>query len=130
MMMERTRADRFWRRVRFIESKLRQIRRFRYYDRMRFRRLETFAARRLVDEALADYEATRAANALEAENQSQNSSDGNNGNGGNGNGMEMAKMKIQMRIIGMLGLLLESVPTKTSLSVNHSTSRERKEYSS
>ncbi|GKF37295.1 hypothetical protein Tco_0114053 [Tanacetum coccineum] len=47
MMMERARADRFWRRVSFIESDLRQIRRFRYYDRMRFRRLETFAARRL-----------------------------------------------------------------------------------
>ncbi|GKA06996.1 hypothetical protein Tco_0686220 [Tanacetum coccineum] len=47
MMMERARADRFRRRVRFIESELRQIRRFRYYDRMRFRRLETFAARRL-----------------------------------------------------------------------------------
>ncbi|GKA33853.1 hypothetical protein Tco_0720282 [Tanacetum coccineum] len=47
MMMERARADRFRRRVRFMESELRQIRRFRYYDRMRFRRLETFAARRL-----------------------------------------------------------------------------------
>nr|GEV54870.1 putative reverse transcriptase domain-containing protein [Tanacetum cinerariifolium] len=43
MMMERARADRFRRRVRFMESKLRQIRRFRYYDRMRSRRLETFA---------------------------------------------------------------------------------------
>ncbi|GJV66907.1 putative reverse transcriptase domain-containing protein [Tanacetum coccineum] len=32
------------------------------------------------------YEATRAANALVAENQSQNGSDGDNGNGGNGNG--------------------------------------------
>ncbi|GKE42412.1 hypothetical protein Tco_1469696 [Tanacetum coccineum] len=47
MMMERARADRFRRCVRFIESELRQIRRFRYYDRMRFRRLETFAGRRL-----------------------------------------------------------------------------------
>ncbi|GJR73068.1 reverse transcriptase domain-containing protein, partial [Tanacetum coccineum] len=36
-------------------------------------------------EALAAYEATRAANDLEAENQSQNSSDDDNGNGGNGN---------------------------------------------
>ncbi|GJS31376.1 hypothetical protein Tco_0491996, partial [Tanacetum coccineum] len=43
MMLERARADRFQRRVRFMESGLRQIRRFRYYDRMRFRRLETFA---------------------------------------------------------------------------------------
>ncbi|GJX78094.1 putative reverse transcriptase domain-containing protein, partial [Tanacetum coccineum] len=35
---------------------------------------------------LAAYEESRAANALEAENQSQNSSDGDNGNGRNGNG--------------------------------------------
>nr|GEV00025.1 putative reverse transcriptase domain-containing protein [Tanacetum cinerariifolium] len=41
---------------------------------------------RLREEALAAYEATRAANALEAENQSQNSSDGDNGNGRDGNG--------------------------------------------
>ncbi|GJY61030.1 reverse transcriptase domain-containing protein [Tanacetum coccineum] len=77
MMMERARADRFRRRVSFMKSELRQIRRFCYCDMMRFRRLETFAARRL---------ATRAANALEAESQSQNGSDGDNGNGGNGNG--------------------------------------------
>ncbi|GJX10285.1 retrotransposon protein, putative, ty3-gypsy subclass [Tanacetum coccineum] len=124
MMIERARADKFQRRVRFIESELRQIRRFRYYDRMRFRRLETFAMRRLVaisrieshhvlclvlynmtitrsgitpkaieelvnrrvEEALAAYETTRAANALEAKNQSQNGSDSDNGNGGNRNG--------------------------------------------
>ncbi|GJT77574.1 putative reverse transcriptase domain-containing protein [Tanacetum coccineum] len=41
---------------------------------------------RRVEEALAAYEATHAANALEAKNQSQNSSNGDNGNGGNGNG--------------------------------------------
>ncbi|GKF93129.1 hypothetical protein Tco_0279848, partial [Tanacetum coccineum] len=41
---------------------------------------------RRVEEALAAYEATRAANALEAENQSQNGSDDDNGNGRNGNG--------------------------------------------
>ncbi|GKC63503.1 putative reverse transcriptase domain-containing protein [Tanacetum coccineum] len=40
---------------------------------------------RHVEEALAAHEATRAANALEAENQSQNGRDGDNGNGGNGN---------------------------------------------
>ncbi|GJY78641.1 hypothetical protein Tco_0484442 [Tanacetum coccineum] len=45
--MERARADRFRRRVRFMESELRQIRRFHYYDRMRFRILETFAVRHL-----------------------------------------------------------------------------------
>nr|GFD05712.1 hypothetical protein [Tanacetum cinerariifolium] len=47
MMMERVRTDSIRRRVSFIESKLRQIHRFRYYDRMRFRRLETFTVRRL-----------------------------------------------------------------------------------
>ncbi|GJX08820.1 hypothetical protein Tco_0196752 [Tanacetum coccineum] len=41
---------------------------------------------RRVEEALAAYEVTRAANALEAENQSQNDSDDDNGNGGNENG--------------------------------------------
>ncbi|GJT24543.1 reverse transcriptase domain-containing protein [Tanacetum coccineum] len=46
---------------------------------------------RQVEEALAAYEATRAANALETESQSQNGSDDDNGNGrnrndGNGNG--------------------------------------------
>ncbi|GJR86391.1 putative reverse transcriptase domain-containing protein [Tanacetum coccineum] len=41
---------------------------------------------RRVEEALAAYEVTRVANALEAENQSQNGSDGDNGNGGDGNG--------------------------------------------
>ncbi|GKF16722.1 hypothetical protein Tco_0061640, partial [Tanacetum coccineum] len=40
----------------------------------------------LGEEALAAHEATRAANALEAENQSQNGSDDDNGNGGDGNG--------------------------------------------
>ncbi|GKC49283.1 hypothetical protein Tco_1072028, partial [Tanacetum coccineum] len=77
MMMERARADRFRRRARFIKSELRQIRRFYYYDRMQFRRLETFAATRL---------ATRAANSLEAECQSQKGSDYDNGNSGNRNG--------------------------------------------
>ncbi|GJY98539.1 putative reverse transcriptase domain-containing protein [Tanacetum coccineum] len=95
MMMERARANRFWRRMRFMESELRQICRFRYYDMMRFRRLETCIVRRLVAifhiesyhvEALAAYEATRAANALKAESQSQNGSDDDNGNGGNRNG--------------------------------------------
>ncbi|GJY09651.1 hypothetical protein Tco_0377836 [Tanacetum coccineum] len=91
-------ADRFQRCMSFMESELRQICRFCYYNRMRFRRLETFAVRHLapkaieelvnrrVEEALVAYEATRAANALEAESQSQNGSDGDNGNGGNENG--------------------------------------------
>nr|GEV37849.1 hypothetical protein [Tanacetum cinerariifolium] len=94
--MESARADRFWRRMSFIESELRQIRRFRYYDRMRFRRLETFATRCLeaieeliyqqVVEALATYEATRAAE-VAVESQSQNGADDDNRNvRGNGNG--------------------------------------------
>nr|GEU38959.1 reverse transcriptase domain-containing protein [Tanacetum cinerariifolium] len=41
---------------------------------------------RQVEEVLAAYEATHAANALEAENQSQNSDNSDNGNRGNGNG--------------------------------------------
>nr|GEW26585.1 putative reverse transcriptase domain-containing protein [Tanacetum cinerariifolium] len=40
----------------------------------------------IVAEALANYEATRAANALENESQSQNGSDDDNGNDGNGDG--------------------------------------------
>ncbi|GJZ96909.1 putative reverse transcriptase domain-containing protein [Tanacetum coccineum] len=79
---------------------VRKIRRFRYYGRMRFRRLETFnmtitrsgmtpeaieeLVNRRVEDALAAYEATRDENALEAKSQIQN--DGDNGNGGNGNG--------------------------------------------
>nr|GEW22086.1 putative reverse transcriptase domain-containing protein [Tanacetum cinerariifolium] len=39
-----------------------------------------------VAEELDNYEATHAANALEAKSQSQNGNDGDNGNGGNGNG--------------------------------------------
>ncbi|GJY73644.1 hypothetical protein Tco_0478075 [Tanacetum coccineum] len=41
-----------------------------------------------VEEALAAYEATRAANALKAESQSQNGSDGDNGNGRDRNGRD------------------------------------------
>ncbi|GJZ30488.1 putative reverse transcriptase domain-containing protein [Tanacetum coccineum] len=67
MMMERARSDRFWRRMSFMESELRQIRRFCYYDRMRFRRLVTFATRRL-------------------EHGYHSFSEGDNGNGRNGNG--------------------------------------------
>ncbi|GKD03536.1 hypothetical protein Tco_1178510 [Tanacetum coccineum] len=85
---------------------------------------------RQVEEALAAYEATRAANALEVESQSQNGSDDENGNSGNGNGGDGNGGKgNQMRIIGVLGLLLESVHTRISRSVNHSTLRERNELS-
>ncbi|GJS99069.1 putative reverse transcriptase domain-containing protein [Tanacetum coccineum] len=60
-----------------------QIRRDHNDAQRRLRRLESLIAQR-VAEALANYEATRAANALEAESQSQNGNDGDNGNG-NGN---------------------------------------------
>ncbi|GKG38345.1 hypothetical protein Tco_0460057, partial [Tanacetum coccineum] len=43
---------------------------------------------RRVEEALAAYEVTRAANALKAESQSQNSSNDDNRNGGNRNGRD------------------------------------------
>ncbi|GJU42165.1 hypothetical protein Tco_1195122 [Tanacetum coccineum] len=54
-------------------------------SRMTSEAIEELIAQR-VAEALANYKATRAANALEAKSQSQNGSDGDNGNGGNGNG--------------------------------------------
>ncbi|GJR67785.1 hypothetical protein Tco_0013850 [Tanacetum coccineum] len=92
------------------QEEFRQVRRDRDDTRRRLRRLESFVEKsfwnndypnsipvmtpeaikelinRRVEEALAAHEATRAANALEAENQSQNGSDGGNGNGENGNG--------------------------------------------
>ncbi|GKE19192.1 putative reverse transcriptase domain-containing protein, partial [Tanacetum coccineum] len=74
MMMERARADRFQRRNMTITR-----------SGMTPEAIEELVNRR-VEEALAAYEATRAANALEAESQSQNGSDGDNGNGGDGNG--------------------------------------------
>ncbi|GKC40377.1 hypothetical protein Tco_1052761, partial [Tanacetum coccineum] len=54
-------------------------------SRMTPEAIEELIAQR-VAEALANYAATRAANALEAESQSQNGNDGDNGNGANGNG--------------------------------------------
>nr|GEZ41650.1 hypothetical protein [Tanacetum cinerariifolium] len=39
LKMESARADWFWRRISFMESELRQIRGFRYYDRMRFKNI-------------------------------------------------------------------------------------------
>ncbi|GJT18059.1 hypothetical protein Tco_0876765 [Tanacetum coccineum] len=85
-----------------------QIRRDHDDARMRLMRMESFVdmtithsgmtleaieelVSRRVEEVLATYEATRAANALRAESQSQNGSDGNNGNGGNGNPNENGK---------------------------------------
>ncbi|GJX83664.1 hypothetical protein Tco_0333145 [Tanacetum coccineum] len=85
----------------FHREEFRQVRRDRDDTQRRLRRLESTMTitrsgmtpeaieelvNRRVEEALAAYEATRAANALEAENQSQNGSDGDNGNGGDRNG--------------------------------------------
>ncbi|GKB37278.1 hypothetical protein Tco_0882220 [Tanacetum coccineum] len=47
LRMESMRADKLRRRLSFMEDELRLIRRSRYYERMRFRRFETFATRRM-----------------------------------------------------------------------------------
>ncbi|GJW57290.1 reverse transcriptase domain-containing protein [Tanacetum coccineum] len=47
LTMESARVDRLRRCMGFMEDERRRICRFRYYDRLRFRRLEAFAARRL-----------------------------------------------------------------------------------
>ncbi|GJX63874.1 putative reverse transcriptase domain-containing protein [Tanacetum coccineum] len=95
-----------------LREEFRRVRRDRDDTRRRLRRLESLVKRRFrfrrrtmtitrsgmtqdaikelvnrrVEEALAVYEATRAANVLEAESQSQNDSDGDNRNGRNENG--------------------------------------------
>ncbi|GJR95713.1 hypothetical protein Tco_0267887 [Tanacetum coccineum] len=94
LRMASARFDRFRCSMSFMAGELRQIRMFRYSDRMRVRRLETFDARLLVAEALAAYEANRVAELVD-ESQSQNRDDDDNGNvkgnengnsGGNGDG--------------------------------------------
>ncbi|GJZ06176.1 hypothetical protein Tco_0539969 [Tanacetum coccineum] len=47
LRMESVRANRLRRRLVFVEDELRLIRKSRYYERMRFRRFKTFAARRM-----------------------------------------------------------------------------------
>ncbi|GKE96574.1 hypothetical protein Tco_1581429 [Tanacetum coccineum] len=47
LRMESVRANRLRRRLVFVEDELRLYRKSRYYERMRFRRFETFAARRM-----------------------------------------------------------------------------------
>ncbi|GKE23672.1 hypothetical protein Tco_1435184, partial [Tanacetum coccineum] len=74
MMMERAKADRFQRCNMTITR-----------SGMTLEAIEELINRR-VEEALAAYEATHAANVLEAETQSQNGSDNDNGNDGNENG--------------------------------------------
>ncbi|GKC40931.1 hypothetical protein Tco_1053315, partial [Tanacetum coccineum] len=102
LCIERDRVDSLRRHMALSQEEFCRIRRDHDDARRRLRRLESFdmtitrsgmtpeaieelIAQR-VAEALANYEATRAANALEAESQSQNGNDGNNGNGENGNG--------------------------------------------
>ncbi|GJU43569.1 putative reverse transcriptase domain-containing protein [Tanacetum coccineum] len=83
-------SDDTWRRLRRLESLVE--RRFRFRRRtmtitcsgMTPEAIEELVNRR-VEEALAVYEATHAANVLEAKSQSQNGSDGDNKNGRNGN---------------------------------------------
>ncbi|GJY23673.1 hypothetical protein Tco_0397331 [Tanacetum coccineum] len=113
LSIERDRVDSLRWYMALSQEVFHQVRRDHDDTRSRLRRLESY-------EALATYEATRAANALEAENQSQKGSDDDKEMVGmemvemEMRGMEMVETEIQMRIIGMLGLLLESVHTKTS----------------
>nr|GEW68695.1 retrovirus-related Pol polyprotein from transposon TNT 1-94 [Tanacetum cinerariifolium] len=81
LCIERDRVDRLRHHMALSQEEFYQIRRDRDDVRRRLRRLKSFR----VAEALANYEATRAANALEAESQSKNGNDGDNGNGGNRN---------------------------------------------
>ncbi|GJY62997.1 ribonuclease H-like domain-containing protein [Tanacetum coccineum] len=101
--MASAKVYRLRRRMSFMAGELRQIRRFRYNDMMRFRRLETFAIMTItrsgmtpeaieelinqrVAEALAAYKVNRAAE-LAVESQSQNGDyDDNENIRGNGNG--------------------------------------------
>ncbi|GJU71195.1 hypothetical protein Tco_1262600 [Tanacetum coccineum] len=102
LSIERDRVENLRRHMALSQEDFRQIHRDRDDARRRRRRLESFdmtitrsemtpeaikdlIAQR-VAEALANYEATRAANALKAEIQSQNGSDDDNENGRNGNG--------------------------------------------
>ncbi|GKE46615.1 hypothetical protein Tco_1477873, partial [Tanacetum coccineum] len=119
------------------QEEFRQVRRDRDDTRGRLRRTMTITCSGItpevieelvnqrVEEALAAHEVTRAANALETENQSQNGSDGDNGNGGNGNSGNGNENPDENGEV--IDLLLENAPTRTSRSVNHSTLRERTE---
>ncbi|GJR71629.1 putative reverse transcriptase domain-containing protein [Tanacetum coccineum] len=101
LSIKRDRIDSIRWHMALSQEEFRQVRRDRDDTRRRLRRLESTMTithfgmtpeaieelvNRRVEEALAAHEATRAANALEAENQSQNGSDGDNGNGSNEDG--------------------------------------------
>ncbi|GKB07405.1 putative reverse transcriptase domain-containing protein, partial [Tanacetum coccineum] len=97
LSIERDRIDNIRWHMALSHEEFRQVRRDRDDTRRRLRRTMTITCsgmtpetikelvNRCVEEALAAHEATRAANALEAENQSQNGSDSDNGNGRDGN---------------------------------------------
>ncbi|GJZ27023.1 hypothetical protein Tco_0571276 [Tanacetum coccineum] len=73
-------ADSVWRRMGYIQDELRQIHLSRYYDRMDFRRLETFSMRRL-GYPLAQQEANHSLGPI-VECESENGDDNKNRNGG------------------------------------------------
>ncbi|GJU93639.1 putative reverse transcriptase domain-containing protein [Tanacetum coccineum] len=97
LCIERDGVDSLRRHMVLSHEEFRQVRRDRDNTRRRLRRTMTITrsgmtpeaieelVNRRVEEALTAYEATHAANALEAESQSQNGSNDDNGNGGNGN---------------------------------------------
>nr|GEX82871.1 hypothetical protein [Tanacetum cinerariifolium] len=72
------------------QEEFRQIRRVHDDARRRLKRLKSFVERQLISqqvaEALANYEVTCSANALEAKSQSQNGNDGENENGNRNHG--------------------------------------------
>ncbi|GJS96316.1 putative reverse transcriptase domain-containing protein [Tanacetum coccineum] len=112
LCIERDRVDNLRHHMALSQEEFRQIRRDRDDARRRLKRLESFVERRLgysildmtitrsgmtpeiieeliaqrVAEALPNYEATRAANALKAEIKSQNGNNADNGNGRNRSG--------------------------------------------
>ncbi|GJV62212.1 putative reverse transcriptase domain-containing protein [Tanacetum coccineum] len=98
LCIKRDHVDSLLRHMALSQKEFLQVRRDRDDTQRRLRRTMTITrsgmnpeaieelVNRRVEEALAAYEATRAANALEVESQSQNGSDGDNGNGGNRNG--------------------------------------------
>ncbi|GJZ08603.1 hypothetical protein Tco_0542886 [Tanacetum coccineum] len=83
LCIERDRVDSLHHHMSLSQEEFCQICRDHDDARRRLKRLDSFIER---PEALVNYAATRAANALETKNQSQNGRNSNNGNGGNGDG--------------------------------------------
>ncbi|GJS72875.1 reverse transcriptase domain-containing protein [Tanacetum coccineum] len=104
--VERHRVDRLRRSMSYVQRDLRQICRFQFYDRVRLRRLETYARRvtqdvineliaKRVKEALKAYDAAKNPRTkMEIENEQQDDNVEANVNGdGNGNGNGNANVK-------------------------------------